>query len=57
VGGILSSLFGAAIIQSGASTYWSALAITMIIAFAGIAWVRSHFPAIRNLEVSGVTTR
>ena len=57
VGGILSSLFGAAIIQSGASTYWYALAIAMMIAFAGIAWVRSHVPAIKNLEVSGVTTR
>lgn len=57
VGGILSSLFGAAIIQSGASTYWYALAIAMVIAFAGLAWVRSHFPAIRTLEVSGVTTR
>jgi MFS transporter, AAHS family, 4-hydroxybenzoate transporter len=57
VGGIISSLFGAAIIQSGASAYWCALAIAMVIAFAGLALVQRHFPAIRSFELSGVTTR
>jgi MFS transporter, AAHS family, 4-hydroxybenzoate transporter len=56
-GGILSSLFGAAIIQSGASAYWCTLAIAMVIAFGGLAFVQSHIPAIRKFELSGVTTR
>jgi MFS transporter, AAHS family, 4-hydroxybenzoate transporter len=49
-GGLLSSLAGASIIQAGARTYWEALAIAMVCAFAGLAWVRSHYPAIRKLE-------
>src|SRR5260370_36233624 len=50
LGGLLSSLFGAFVIQSGAKTYWSVLAIAMVCAFIGLAWVRSHYPAIRKLE-------
>jgi AAHS family 4-hydroxybenzoate transporter-like MFS transporter len=50
LGGLLSSLFGALVIQSGAKTYWSVLAIAMVCAFAGLAWVRSHYPAIGRLE-------
>jgi AAHS family 4-hydroxybenzoate transporter-like MFS transporter len=50
LGGLLSSLFGAVVIQSGAKTYWSVLAIAMVCAFAGLAWVRSHYPAIGRLE-------
>jgi AAHS family 4-hydroxybenzoate transporter-like MFS transporter len=50
VGAILSSLFGAAIIQAGTAAYWYSLAIAMVCAFAGLAWVRSHFPAIGKLE-------
>jgi len=50
LGGLLSSLFGAFVIQSGAKTYWSVLAIAMVCAFTGLAWVRSHYPAIRKLE-------
>ena len=46
VGGLLSSLLGAFVIQAGAKTYWSVLAIAMVCAFAGLAWVRSHYPAI-----------
>jgi hypothetical protein len=42
----LLPLFGASIIQAGASAYWYAMAIAMVCAFAGLAWVRSHFPAI-----------
>jgi len=52
-GGILSSLFGAAIIHAGAEAYWYALAIAMLCAFAGLAWVRSHFPALGKVETSG----
>jgi len=52
IGGVLSSLFGAAIIQAGAQAYWYTLATTMVCAFLGLAWVRSHFPAIRGAEVS-----
>jgi AAHS family 4-hydroxybenzoate transporter-like MFS transporter len=49
-GGLLSSLFGSSIIQAGAGTYWQTLAIAMLCAFAGLAWVRSHYPAIGKLE-------
>jgi AAHS family 4-hydroxybenzoate transporter-like MFS transporter len=48
-GGLLSSLFGASVIQAG--IYWQALAIAMVCAFAGLAWVRGHFPGMRKLEV------
>lgn len=47
-GGLVSSLFGASVIQAGPGTYWYVLAISMIFAFAGVAWVRSHFPAIES---------
>jgi AAHS family 4-hydroxybenzoate transporter-like MFS transporter len=50
VGGLLTSLLGASIIQAGAKTYWSVLAIAMVCAFAGLAWVRSHYPAIGKPE-------
>src|SRR5580700_9591640 len=49
-GGLLTSLFGALVIQAGAKTYWSVLAAAMVCAFAGLAWVRSHYPAIGRLE-------
>ena len=55
VGGLLSSLCGAAIIQTGSSAYWYALAGAMVCAFAGLAWVRSHFPAVGKLEAIGAT--
>jgi AAHS family 4-hydroxybenzoate transporter-like MFS transporter len=47
-GGLLSSLCGSSVIQAG--IYFQALAIAMVCAFAGLAWVRSHFPAIAKLE-------
>jgi len=53
IGGLLSSLCGAAIIQAGSAAYWYALAGGMICAFAGLAWVRSHFPAIVKVERAG----
>lgn len=43
-GGLLASLFGAPLIQSSGGAYWWVLAISMVCAFAGLAWVRSHFP-------------
>ena len=46
LGGLLSSLIGASIIQTGFGTYWYVLAIAMVCAFAGLAWVRSHYPAL-----------
>jgi len=49
-GGLLSSLFGAWIIQAGASAYWQALAVAMVCSAAGLAWVRSHYPSMRKLE-------
>jgi len=49
-GGLLSSLFGSSVIQAGPGIYWQTLAIAMVFAFAGLAWVRSHFPGIGKLE-------
>ena len=46
VGALVSSFFGAAIIQSGSSAYWYALAICMVCTFFGLAWVRQHFQAV-----------
>jgi AAHS family 4-hydroxybenzoate transporter-like MFS transporter len=46
VGGLLSSLLGASVIQAGAAAYWYTLAIAMVCAFAALAWVRGHFRAI-----------
>jgi AAHS family 4-hydroxybenzoate transporter-like MFS transporter len=45
-GGLVASLFGASIIQAGAGVYWQTLALAMVFAFAGLAWVRSHYQAI-----------
>ena len=50
VGGLLTSLLGAYIIQAGAKTYWSVLGIAMVCAFTGLAWVGNHYPAIGKLE-------
>ena len=46
IGGLLSSLFGSSVIQAGAARYWEALALAMLLASAGLACVRSHYPAI-----------
>jgi len=50
LGGLLSSLFGSHIIQAGTGTYWQTLAVAMVFAAAGLAWVRSHYPAISKLD-------
>jgi MFS transporter, AAHS family, 4-hydroxybenzoate transporter len=44
IGGILSSLTGAALITRGAGAYWGTIAAAMIFAFAGLAIVRRHIP-------------
>jgi AAHS family 4-hydroxybenzoate transporter-like MFS transporter len=48
IGGLISSLAGAWVIQAGATTFWMTGAITMMAAFAGLVWVRSHFPAMQR---------
>jgi AAHS family 4-hydroxybenzoate transporter-like MFS transporter len=45
VGGLLSSLSGAAIIQQGVAPFWGTLAIAMVFTFAGLAWMRHHIPS------------
>jgi AAHS family 4-hydroxybenzoate transporter-like MFS transporter len=47
-GGILTSVFGAAVIGAGPAAYWGILAASMVCAFAGLAWVRSHYPAVKR---------
>ncbi|HKD08090.1 MAG TPA: MFS transporter [Bryobacteraceae bacterium] len=50
IGGLVSSLVGAAFIQGQGRAYWYALAISMVFTFAGLAWIRHHYPAIRKLR-------
>ena len=57
IGAIISSLLGAAIIGVGAGAYWGTLAAAMICAFAGLAWVRSHYPALGRDPGQGVSAR
>jgi AAHS family 4-hydroxybenzoate transporter-like MFS transporter len=49
-GGLLSSLFGSYVIQAGPGVYWQALAVSMVLAFAGLAWVRSHYSGVEQLD-------
>ncbi len=51
-GGLLASLFGSHIIQVGPAAYWESLAVAMVISAGGLAWVRSHYPAIRDMAVT-----
>ena len=46
VGGIFSSVFGATIIGMGAGAYWGFVAVSLVIAFGGLALVGRHFPAV-----------
>jgi trans-aconitate methyltransferase len=55
MGGLLSSLFGSHIIQAGVGTYWQTLAVAMVFAAAGLAWVRSHYPAFSKLDTASGT--
>ena len=55
IGGVVSSLFGAVLIQAGPVVFWWAMAGAMVVAFAGLAWMRNHFAGIGKLEpVTGV---
>jgi len=49
-GGLLTSLSGYYFIQAGTSAYWQAAAVSMVLAFLGLAWVRSHYPAMGVAE-------
>jgi len=44
VGALISSWYGAAIIQRGASAYWWVIAIAMVFTFVGLVLVRNHLP-------------
>jgi AAHS family 4-hydroxybenzoate transporter-like MFS transporter len=52
VGGIFSSLGGAAIIQAGSSAYFGTLAVAMVIAFIGLAVVRNHCPGAGRTDLT-----
>jgi AAHS family 4-hydroxybenzoate transporter-like MFS transporter len=43
IGGLVSSLLGASVIGAGGGAYWYALAIAMVLAFAGLVWMPGHF--------------
>jgi AAHS family 4-hydroxybenzoate transporter-like MFS transporter len=50
LGGLVSSLFGASLIQAGGGAYWYALAVSMVFAFAGLGWMRRHYPAMAKVR-------
>jgi len=52
IGGIFSSLGGAALIARGAGFYWGTIAIAMVFAFLGLAIVRRHIPRPGSEAVS-----
>lgn len=52
-GGVISSLFGAALITAGPVVFWWAMALAMVVAFAGLAAVRNHFAPTGKLEPVG----
>jgi hypothetical protein len=49
---VISSLFGLVLIQPGPIAYWSSLAGAMVLAFAGLVWVRNHVTAIERTSGS-----
>jgi AAHS family 4-hydroxybenzoate transporter-like MFS transporter len=53
-GGVISSMFGAVLIQAGPVVFWWAMAVAMVAAFAGLTWVRNHFAAVGKPEPAGV---
>jgi AAHS family 4-hydroxybenzoate transporter-like MFS transporter len=53
-GGVISSLFGAVLIQAGPVVFWWAMAAAMVAVFAGLASVRNHFAAAGEREPAGV---
>jgi MFS transporter, AAHS family, 4-hydroxybenzoate transporter len=54
-GGVISSLFGAVLIQAGPVVFWWAMAAAMVAVFAGLACVRNHFAAVSEPEPAEVT--
>jgi AAHS family 4-hydroxybenzoate transporter-like MFS transporter len=54
-GGVISSLFGAVLIQAGPAVFWWAMAAAMVAVFAGLAWVRNHVAAVGEREPAGAT--
>jgi AAHS family 4-hydroxybenzoate transporter-like MFS transporter len=46
--GILSSVFGAGLIASGAAAYWITIAASMALAFAGLVSIGNHIPRHRE---------
>ena len=54
-GGVISSLFGAVLIQAGPAVFWWAMAAAMVAVFAGLAWVRNHVVAVGEQEPAGAT--
>jgi MFS transporter, AAHS family, 4-hydroxybenzoate transporter len=53
-GGVISSLFGAVLIQAGPVVFWWAMAAAMVAVFAGLACVRNHFAAVGEGEPAEV---
>jgi AAHS family 4-hydroxybenzoate transporter-like MFS transporter len=44
-GALISSFIGAYLIQAGRGVYWNVVAVAMLLAFAGLAWVKHHIPS------------
>jgi len=55
-GGVISSLFGAVLIQAGPVVFWWATAAAMIAVFAGLAWVRNHVGTADQREPAAVAS-
>jgi MFS transporter, AAHS family, 4-hydroxybenzoate transporter len=45
LGGLVSSLFGAAVIQAGVNAYWGTVAVSFVSCFVGLSLVRNHIRA------------
>jgi AAHS family 4-hydroxybenzoate transporter-like MFS transporter len=54
LGGLVSSLYGAAVIQQGAKAYWGTMSISMVVVFFGLAWVRNHLPNRGKSKIAAV---
>jgi MFS transporter, AAHS family, 4-hydroxybenzoate transporter len=52
LGGLVSSSLGGLLIRAGTSPYWIALGLAMVLAAAGLGWIRSHYPGVRRLGAS-----
>jgi AAHS family 4-hydroxybenzoate transporter-like MFS transporter len=43
-GALLTSFYGAALIQSGSAAYWLSITAASICVWAGLAWIQRHIP-------------